>query len=110
QHGCQWRATAREPRKLSRSLMATDQVVKFAIELWLFTLVVLMGSGLGTVCVRVWRLPAYYWLPLTLASAGLVSYGLFWVFLFDPHAGRVAAVACGCASAAAFGWQLWSPS
>src|SRR5689334_23194549 len=81
---------------------------KFVVELWLFAATFLIGIGPGTAVWRWTRLPACYWVPLTLASTALVSYALLWLFLFDPWMGRVAAVLCLIASTGWFGWQLRS--
>jgi hypothetical protein len=86
--------------------MGTHQVFKFAYEIWLFAIVLLLGAGPGTAWLRGWRLPAYYWLPLTLTSACLVSYGLFWIYFFDARTGHVAALVCWWASVAMLLWQL----
>lgn len=63
-----------------------------------------LGCGLGTWLHRVSRLPPWAWLPLVAVAALAVSYLLFFIYFFSPHAGRFAVRFWWVISVALFVW------
>jgi hypothetical protein len=86
----------------------TSTVLTVLHPIWLAALPLLLGLLPGTLAVRKWRLPAWFWLPVTLAAGALVAYVIFWVFFFFPKPAKPIALSVIIVSVGGFLFQLES--
>jgi len=78
--------------------------------LWIVALAVALGLWPGTLTVRALRLPAAFWMPVTLAASALVAYVLFWIFFLWPRAGEPIALSALVLGVGGWLWCLESPA
>lgn len=85
--------------------MGSSLVSNIPDAVWLPVVFFLLGAGPGTLLMRWLRLPAYFWLPVSFASACLASYPIFYIYFLDSGSGRMASRSIVICSAVLFAWQ-----